>query len=354
MSKNKLILENSNSNWNADRRYKVNDIVSYGGYDYQNKTGANSDPNLSVDWIKIPYYVGNYTKTEVDTADTNTLNYAKSYADGLVIGLLDDRGNYNPSTNSNLYPTTGGSGASGSILKGDLWSINGLGSGVSAVIGGKTVTDGDVVRALINAPSNTDANWVITENNFGYVAENAANKSNDIETDKASTSKYGNIAAWIVWLKTYFFSNLPAKSSTLVDADLIIAGDSADSFKTKTRTFTQLKATLKTYFDTFYLVPQITITLTGNITTATTDASGLGQNGRHNLLDNGATARNLTCNGGVTASYGKVGTGEITFVQGSGRTLVQLTGTAVLNGILGSEAKLWSFGTTDYLTIINY
>ena len=56
MSKNKLILENSNSNWNADRRYKVNDIVSYGGYDYQNKTGANSDPNLSVDWIKIPYY----------------------------------------------------------------------------------------------------------------------------------------------------------------------------------------------------------------------------------------------------------------------------------------------------------
>jgi hypothetical protein len=156
-------------------------------------------------------YVGNYadltnyyTKTETDTADTNTLNSAKSYADGLVVGLLDDRGNYNPTTNSNLYPTTGGSGASGAILKGDLWSINGLGSGVSATIGTKTVTDGDVIRALVNTPSNTDANWVITENNFGYVAENSANKSNDIETDKTSTSKYASVKQLYDWAVAKF------------------------------------------------------------------------------------------------------------------------------------------------------
>jgi len=62
----------------------------------------------------------------------------------------------------------------------------------------------------------------------------------------------------------------------------------------------------------------------------------------------------LTCNGGVTTSYGKVGSGAITFVQGSGRTLVQLSGTAILNGIAGSRAILWSNGTTDYLEIINY
>jgi len=72
------------------------------------------------------------------------------------------------------------------------------------------------------------------------------------------------------------------------------------------------------------------------------------------VIDNGVNVINLTCNGGVTASYGKIGTGAITFVQGSGRTLVLLSGTAVFNGIAGSTATLWSNGTTDYLSIINY
>jgi len=102
------------------------------------------------------------------------------------------------------------------------------------------------------------------------------------------------------------------------------------------------------------IIPLITITTSVSITTATTDAGGLGQNGRHVVISNGASAINLTCSGGVTTSYGKVGSGAITFVQGSGRTLVQLSGTAILNGIAGSRAILWSSGTTDYLEIINY
>ena len=100
--------------------------------------------------------------------------------------------------------------------------------------------------------------------------------------------------------------------------------------------------------------PLITITTSVSITTATTDSSGRTQNGRHVVIDNGVNAINLTCNGGVTTSYGKVGTGAITFVQGSGRTLVQLNGTAILNGAVGSTATLWSNGTTDYLAITNY
>jgi hypothetical protein len=39
-------------------------------------------------------------------ADTNTLNSAKTYADGLV-GLWDDRGNYSAATN--VFPSAGGS-----------------------------------------------------------------------------------------------------------------------------------------------------------------------------------------------------------------------------------------------------
>jgi len=99
---------------------------------------------------------------------------------------------------------------------------------------------------------------------------------------------------------------------------------------------------------------KITITTSVSITTATLDANGIRQDGRHVVIDNGVNVINLTCNGGVTASYGKVGTGAITFVQGSGRTLVQMSGTAVFNGIAGSTATLWSNGTTDYLAINNY
>jgi len=98
----------------------------------------------------------------------------------------------------------------------------------------------------------------------------------------------------------------------------------------------------------------ITITTSVSITTATLDANGLGQNGRHVVIANGASAINLTCNGSVTSSYGKGGTAAITFVQGSGRTLVQLSGTAIMNGIAGSTASLWSVGTIDYLTINNF
>jgi len=99
---------------------------------------------------------------------------------------------------------------------------------------------------------------------------------------------------------------------------------------------------------------KITITTSVSITTATLDANGIRQDGRHVVISNGVNAINLTCNGGVTASYGKVGAGAITFVQGSGRTLVQMSGTSILNGAVGSTATLWSNGTTDYLAITNY
>ena len=103
-------------------------------------------------------------------ADTAALNAARSYADGLVVGLLDDRGNYNASTN--VFPSSGGSGAAGAIVKGDLWSIS-----IGGSLGGVAVTTGDVLRALVDAPGATSTNWVITENNIGYVAENLANKN---------------------------------------------------------------------------------------------------------------------------------------------------------------------------------
>ena len=49
----KQTITNSTLPWSANKRYKVNDVVTQGGKVYQNKTGANSEPSLLTDWILI-------------------------------------------------------------------------------------------------------------------------------------------------------------------------------------------------------------------------------------------------------------------------------------------------------------
>lgn len=115
------------------------------------------------------------TVEAANNADQIILSTAEAYTDSHVLGLWDDRGNYNPTATS-TYPVSGGSGTAGAILKGDIWTINGLGVGITHAIGTKVVQDGDTVRSLIDTPSTTDANWAIAENNIGYVPENVANK----------------------------------------------------------------------------------------------------------------------------------------------------------------------------------
>lgn len=97
-----------------------------------------------------------YTKTEVDSAIS-----------AAAVGLLDDRGSYNAS--GNAFPSSGGSGGAGAILKGDLWTIS-----VGGTLNGIAVTAGDVVRALVDTPGQTGSNWVVTENNLGFVPVNTA------------------------------------------------------------------------------------------------------------------------------------------------------------------------------------
>ena len=47
------ILINTNESWNAQRRYKINNVVNHAGGIYQNSTGSNSDPTLETDWILL-------------------------------------------------------------------------------------------------------------------------------------------------------------------------------------------------------------------------------------------------------------------------------------------------------------
>lgn len=117
-------------------------------------------------------------------ADAAVLTSANTYADSLVVGLLNDRGNYDASVNT--FPTTGGSGTSGAIKKGDLWTITAPG-----ILGGQDVEIGDMIRALMNTPGQTSSKWAISQNNIGYVAENSANKVNSLSASSTNVQYPG-------------------------------------------------------------------------------------------------------------------------------------------------------------------
>lgn len=100
---------------------------------------------------------------------------------------------------------------------------------------------------------------------------------------------------------------------------------------------------------------QTVITTSIDITTNTIGSNGLSQKGVNTIISNGVNNINITVDAvdGFLSSYLKEGTGDVTFVQGAGRTLVQVDGTSVINGIVGSTAVISSVGLVDYLRISN-
>lgn len=73
----------------------------------------------------------------------------------LDLNILSDRGSYNAS--GNTFPSTGGSGTSGAIKRGNLWTIS-----VSGTLGGTAVVAGQVIRAFVDSPGQTAGNWNIS------------------------------------------------------------------------------------------------------------------------------------------------------------------------------------------------
>jgi len=139
------------------------------------------------------------TNSGTNTGDQDLSALAtKAYADALVIGLVDDRGNFDASVNT--FPTTGGSGTAGAVLKGDLWTISVLAA--SGPLNGYPV--GCLIRAKQDAPGQTAGNWAITEVGFGYSPENAANKSTSVAADQASDTKYPSVKSLYDWATGLF------------------------------------------------------------------------------------------------------------------------------------------------------
>jgi hypothetical protein len=102
---------------------------------------------------------GSSTNTQIPTAlAVNTL------VNNATTGLFDDRGNYDASTNT--FPSSGGSGTAGAVLKGDVWRIS-----VAGTLGGTAVGVGDFLKANIDSPGTTLANWSTWEGNNTYTAD---------------------------------------------------------------------------------------------------------------------------------------------------------------------------------------
>ncbi|MET3134953.1 hypothetical protein AAKU55_005256 [Oxalobacteraceae bacterium GrIS 1.11] len=90
----------------------------------------------------------------IASGDAAALTAANAYAESLVVGLWDDRGNYNASINT--FPIAGGSGVGGAVLKGDIWTIS-----IAGTLGGISLAPRQTIRATLDAPGQLLANWAV-------------------------------------------------------------------------------------------------------------------------------------------------------------------------------------------------
>jgi len=100
---------------------------------------------------------------------------------------------------------------------------------------------------------------------------------------------------------------------------------------------------------------QVTVTTAVSFNTELASDGGYSQNGKNVLIQNGTNAINITV--GATAngvySFQKEGTGAITFLTSSGKTIRPVDATAVMDGAVGSTATASVVGTEISLRISN-
>lgn len=171
-----------------------------------NVTGAASTPTVAIDTAVVQVVSNKSIDVSADgTSDTKypSVKAVKTYADGLIVGLLNDRGSYTPSaTSGGPYPSSGGSGTLGAIMKGDIWFINGTG-----YLDTTSVTTGASVRALVDSPGQfTPADWDILDAGLGFIPENSANRvlnESGITANPSSTANYPSVKAMVDYITNH-------------------------------------------------------------------------------------------------------------------------------------------------------
>lgn len=152
-----------------------NPILGIGELGIETDTGFIKIGNGTSNWVDLLYSgspkssvgLGNVSNlapidlpvsTAQALADTVILDAAKAYTDSSHTNHLIDVGEYAVS-DTNAYPTTGGTGTLGAILKGNVFTV--IGSGTINTL---SIKQHDTLRALVDDPTQDNADWLISSN----------------------------------------------------------------------------------------------------------------------------------------------------------------------------------------------
>ena len=160
--------------------------------------------------------------TDGTFADNSDIKYpsqkaTKTYVDTKVGNAVRYQGAYDAS--GNTYPTTGGSGTAGAIMKGDMFVIS-----VAGVLGGVAVQVGDEIIANINIPGQTSSNWNTLNTNISYVPEDVANKKTTMTGNTTSDTFYLSAKAIYDWA-TGLFANIAGSISQAFSVSTLDVGN---------------------------------------------------------------------------------------------------------------------------------
>ena len=178
----------------------------------------------------IDLTTGNFTVNgkpmSADSSIFSTHYYTNRQITYATTGLLDYRGTYDASLA--VFPSTGGSGTGGTILKGDWWSVT-----TEGTIGGILFTDNSKMYAKIDAPGQTAANWdyvIQTQPAVARAAEDVGNGYIDYTATNLVNGKffggYGTITgSKILGYNGLFYSRLYGVSNSYGNAGEFVSAN---------------------------------------------------------------------------------------------------------------------------------